>query len=56
VAAIAVKRQEQNPIEDVALEGSIKIVGIKRRRLHEPVAEQIRQAIFRGLRLNKSRS
>jgi GntR family transcriptional repressor for pyruvate dehydrogenase complex len=26
-----------------------KIVGIKRRRLHEPVADQIRQAIFRGL-------
>jgi DNA-binding transcriptional regulator YhcF (GntR family) len=54
VATIAVKRQEQNPIEvrsimkDVDLEGSFKIVGVKRRRLHESVAEQIRQAIFRG--------
>lgn len=26
-----------------------KIVGVKRRRLHEPVADQIRQAIFGGL-------
>jgi len=26
-----------------------KIVGVKRRRLHEPVADQIRQAIFSGL-------
>lgn len=26
-----------------------KIVGVKRQRLHEPVAEQIRQAIFGGL-------
>lgn len=31
------------------LDGSFKIVGVKRGRLHEPVAEQIRQAIFRGL-------
>jgi DNA-binding FadR family transcriptional regulator len=30
-------------------DGSFKIVGLKRRRVHEPVAEQIRQAIFRGL-------
>src|ERR1700722_10325409 len=30
------------------LDDSFKIVGVKRRRLHEPVAEQIRQAIFRG--------
>ncbi|MDP9051207.1 MAG: FadR family transcriptional regulator [Acidobacteriota bacterium] len=29
--------------------GPFKIVGVKRGRLHEPVAEQIRQAIFRGL-------
>jgi GntR family transcriptional regulator, transcriptional repressor for pyruvate dehydrogenase complex len=29
--------------------GPFQIVGIKRRRLHEPVADQIRQAIFRGL-------
>ena len=28
---------------------SFKIVGVKRRRLHEPVADQIRQAIFGGL-------
>lgn len=26
-----------------------KIVGVRRKRVHEPVAEQIRQAIFRGL-------
>jgi GntR family transcriptional regulator, transcriptional repressor for pyruvate dehydrogenase complex len=31
------------------LDNSFKIVGIKRRRLHEPVADQIRQAIFGGL-------
>jgi GntR family transcriptional regulator, transcriptional repressor for pyruvate dehydrogenase complex len=31
------------------LDDSFKIVGVKRRRLHEPVADQIRQAIFRGL-------
>lgn len=30
-------------------DSSFKIVGVKRGRLHEPVAEQIRQAIFRGL-------
>ena len=35
-------------MKDVDLEGLFKIVGVKRRRLHEPVAEQIRQAIFRG--------
>ena len=31
------------------LDNSFKIVGVKRRRLHEPVADQIRQAIFGGL-------
>ena len=31
------------------LEKPFKIVGVKRQRLHEPVAEQIRQAIFGGL-------
>lgn len=31
------------------LDTSFKIVGVKRRRLHEPVADQIRQAIFGGL-------
>jgi DNA-binding FadR family transcriptional regulator len=31
------------------LADSFKIVGVKRRRVHEPVADQIRQAIFRGL-------
>jgi GntR family transcriptional regulator, transcriptional repressor for pyruvate dehydrogenase complex len=36
-------------MKDVALDGSFKIVGVKRGRLHEPVAEQIRQAIFSGL-------
>ena len=30
-------------------EAPFKIVGVKRRRLHEPVADQIRQAIFSGL-------
>jgi GntR family transcriptional repressor for pyruvate dehydrogenase complex len=34
---------------DVLLDGSFKIVGVKRRRVHEPVADQIRQAIFHGL-------
>jgi GntR family transcriptional repressor for pyruvate dehydrogenase complex len=34
---------------DVLLDGPFKIVGVKRRRLHEPVADQIRQAIFGGL-------
>jgi GntR family transcriptional repressor for pyruvate dehydrogenase complex len=32
-----------------AVEGRFKIEGVKRRRLHEPVADQIRQAIFKGL-------
>jgi GntR family transcriptional repressor for pyruvate dehydrogenase complex len=36
-------------MKDVLLDGSFKIVGVKRRRLHEPVADQIRQAIFSGL-------
>src|SRR5258708_6316320 len=36
-------------MKDVVLDDSFKIVGVKRGRLHEPVAEQIRQAIFRGL-------
>jgi GntR family transcriptional regulator, transcriptional repressor for pyruvate dehydrogenase complex len=31
------------------VEGRFKIEGVKRRRLHEPVADQIRQAIFKGL-------
>ncbi len=30
-------------------EGPFKIVGLARQRVHEPVAEQIRQAIFNGL-------
>jgi GntR family transcriptional regulator, transcriptional repressor for pyruvate dehydrogenase complex len=34
---------------NTVFDGSFKIVGVKRGRLHEPVAEQIRQAIFRGL-------
>jgi GntR family transcriptional repressor for pyruvate dehydrogenase complex len=34
---------------DLLLDNSFKIVGVKRRRVHEPVADQIRQAIFRGL-------
>src|SRR3984957_19044511 len=34
---------------ELGIEGPFKIVGVKRRRLHEPVADQIRQAIFRGL-------
>jgi GntR family transcriptional repressor for pyruvate dehydrogenase complex len=34
---------------DLLLDSSFKIVGVKRRRVHEPVADQIRQAIFRGL-------
>jgi GntR family transcriptional regulator, transcriptional repressor for pyruvate dehydrogenase complex len=34
---------------DIVLGDPFKIVGVKRRRLHEPVADQIRQAIFRGL-------
>src|ERR1700748_66829 len=33
---------------DIVLGDPFKIVGVKRRRLHEPVADQIRQAIFRG--------
>jgi GntR family transcriptional repressor for pyruvate dehydrogenase complex len=32
-----------------SLESPFKIVGVTRRRLHEPVADQIRQAIFGGL-------
>lgn len=31
------------------LEPPFKIVGVRRKRVHEPVADQIRQAIFRGL-------
>lgn len=31
------------------LKAPFEIVGVKRRRLYEPVADQIRQAIFRGL-------
>jgi GntR family transcriptional regulator, transcriptional repressor for pyruvate dehydrogenase complex len=34
---------------DMDLESPFKVVGVKRRRLHEPVADQIRQAIFGGL-------
>ena len=34
---------------DLLLDGPFKIVGVKRPRVHEPVADQIRQAIFRGL-------
>ena len=34
---------------DVVSENPFKIVGVKRRRVHEPVADQIRQAIFNGL-------
>jgi GntR family transcriptional repressor for pyruvate dehydrogenase complex len=34
---------------EVLPEHRFKIVGVKRRRVHEPVADQIRQAIFRGL-------
>jgi DNA-binding FadR family transcriptional regulator len=34
---------------EVLPEHPFKIVGLKRRRVHEPVADQIRQAIFRGL-------
>jgi GntR family transcriptional repressor for pyruvate dehydrogenase complex len=34
---------------NTVFDGSFKIVGVKRGRLHEPVADQIRQAIFRGL-------
>ena len=34
---------------DILSDGSFKIVGVKRRRLHEAVADQIRQAIFGGL-------
>ena len=34
---------------NAALEDSFKIVAVKRRRIHEPVADQIRQAIFGGL-------
>jgi GntR family transcriptional regulator, transcriptional repressor for pyruvate dehydrogenase complex len=36
-------------MSDVVLDGPFKITGVKRGRVHEPVAEQIRQAIFRGL-------
>ncbi len=36
-------------MKEILLDRPFKIVGIKRQRLHEPVAEQIRQAIFRGL-------
>ena len=32
-----------------SVEAPFQIVGVKRRRLHEPVADQIRQAIFNGL-------
>jgi GntR family transcriptional repressor for pyruvate dehydrogenase complex len=35
--------------DDLLIDSSFKIVGVKRRRVHEPVADQIRQAIFRGL-------
>jgi DNA-binding FadR family transcriptional regulator len=34
---------------EVLPEHPFKIGGLKRRRVHEPVADQIRQAIFRGL-------
>jgi DNA-binding FadR family transcriptional regulator len=34
---------------NLLLDGSFKITGVKRGRVHEPVAEQIRQAIFCGL-------
>jgi len=34
---------------DILSDGSFKIVGVKRGRLHEAVADQIRQAIFGGL-------
>jgi GntR family transcriptional repressor for pyruvate dehydrogenase complex len=34
---------------DLLLEDSFKIVGLKRRRINESVADQIRQAIFSGL-------
>lgn len=34
---------------DPGLEAPFHFVGVKRRRLHEPVADQIRQAIFGGL-------
>jgi DNA-binding FadR family transcriptional regulator len=34
---------------ETGLVDPFKIVGIKRQRIHEPVAEQIRQAIFSGL-------
>ena len=36
-------------MNDALLDNSFKIVGVRRGRLHEPVAEQIRQAIFKGL-------
>ena len=34
---------------DPDLTTTFKVIGVKRRRLHEPVADQIRQAIFGGL-------
>ena len=34
---------------NIPMQGPFKIEGVKRRRLHEPVADQIRQAIFKGL-------
>src|ERR1700757_1548793 len=36
-------------MSDWFLKAPFEIVGMKRRRLYEPVADQIRQAIFRGL-------
>jgi GntR family transcriptional repressor for pyruvate dehydrogenase complex len=36
-------------MKDALLDNSFEIVGVKRERLHEPVAEQIRQGIFKGL-------
>src|SRR5579859_2434856 len=36
-------------MKDALFENFFKIVAVKRGRLHEPVAEQIRQAIFNGL-------
>jgi GntR family transcriptional repressor for pyruvate dehydrogenase complex len=36
-------------MKDALLDNSFKIVGVKRERLHEPVAEQIRQVILKGL-------
>ena len=39
----------RNYMTETDLVDPFKIVGIKRQRIHEPVAEQIRQAIFSGL-------